>query len=405
MTSPAALDPPATRWLVVWSVVFAGVAAAFQIGKAPVALPQLRAELGLGLVGAGWVVSMFNVLGAVAGAFIGALGDELGHRRTVLGGLTLLALASTAGALAPGAAGLLATRFVEGLGFMATVTAAPGLLVRASRREDLRLAFGYWSGYMPAGSALMMLAAPPLLAGIGWRGLWLVNGAAMVAAVLIVAVATRSLPRQKSATHRGPRIILADIWRTVTAPGPPALALAFGSYTLQYLALLAFLPTLLVEDDGMSEGSAATLTALANAANMIGTFGGGFLLHRGVPRWALVAAGSLIMGLATLAIFSAGLPLAARYAGVIAFTGLGGVVPPACLGGAPAHAPSQHLVGTTTGLIMQGSNLGQTIGPPALAKLAANTGSWAWSPAVFLASALIGTTLAVALRRLERHRA
>src|SRR6185312_16512564 len=62
------------RWLVVGAVIGAGIAAAFQVGKAPVALPQLRATLGLSLVGAGWVVSMFSVLGALAGAMIGAAG-------------------------------------------------------------------------------------------------------------------------------------------------------------------------------------------------------------------------------------------------------------------------------------------------------------------------------------------
>ncbi|HEX7967939.1 MAG TPA: MFS transporter [Stellaceae bacterium] len=392
-----------TRWLVVWAVIAAGVVGAFQIGKAPVALPQLRAELGLGLVGAGWVVSMFNVLGALAGAVIGAASDQIGHRRAVLGGLVLGGGASLLGAAAPDAAMLLATRFVEGLGFMATATAGPALIVRTTRRVDQRLAFGFWSGYMPAGSALMMLASPPLLGTIGWRGLWLVNGAVMIAATLLVAAATRALPRPSVGAGRGIGAALTDVLRALRRPGPPTLALAFGCYTLQYLAVLAFLPTLLVEGDGMSEGAAAALTALANAANMLGTFGGGWLLHRGARRWAMIAAGSLVMALASVVIFAPGLPFAARYGAVIAFTALGGAVPPAVFGGAAVHAPSPALVGTTTGLIMQGSNLGQSIGPPLLAKLAAATGSWAWSPAVLLASALTGSALALVLRRLERR--
>jgi MFS family permease len=53
---------------------------------------------------------------------------------------------------------------------------------------------------------------------------------------------------------------------------------------------------------------------------------------------------------------------------------------------------------------MQGSNLGQSLGPPAVAKLAAATGSWRWSPVVLLAAALVGGALALLLRRLERRR-
>src|SRR6185312_5113119 len=196
------LEPP-TRWLVVWALILAGVVAAFQIGKVPVALPVLRAELGLGLVGAGWVVSMFNVLGALVGALVGAAGDQIGHRRAVLAGLMLSGAASAIGAAAPDAAVLLATRFLEGLGFMATVTAAPALIARMARRADQRLAFGFWSGYMPAGSALMMLASPPLLAASGWRGLWLVNAALMLAAALLTAVVTRDLSRAETKTAHG----------------------------------------------------------------------------------------------------------------------------------------------------------------------------------------------------------
>lgn len=399
--SGAAGPATATRWLVVSAVIFAGIAGAFQVGKAPVALPELRTALGLGLVSAGWVVSMFNLLGAVVGALVGALADQIGHRRTVLGGLLLTGFGSLAGAAAPDAASLLATRLLEGLGFIATATAAPALLVAATRRADQRLAFGFWSGYMPAGTMLMMLLSPLILHRFGWRGLWLVNGAAMLAAATLVGVATRDLPRLPVAGRHGLGAILRDIARTARTPGPPTLALAFASYTLPYLALLAFLPTLLVEDVGMSEGSAALLTALASGANLIGASGSGVLLHRGVPRWAMIAAGCVSMGLASLIIFSPGLPFALRYAAVIAFTGLGGAVPSACLGGAPVHAPSPLLVGTTTGLIMQGSNLGQAVGPPALAKLAAATGGWTWSPALFLAAAGAGTALALVLRRLE----
>jgi predicted MFS family arabinose efflux permease len=287
---------------------------------------------------------------------------------------------------------------------MATVTAAPALIARMARRVDQRLAFGFWSGYMPAGSAIMMLASPPLLAASGWRGLWLVNAGLMLAAALLVAAATRGVSRAEATASRGLAQAAGDILRTLRRPGPPALALAFGSYTLQYLAVLAFLPTLLVEEDGMSAAHAAALTALANAANMLGTFGGGWLSHKGAPRWAMIGAGSLIMGLSSVVIFTPALPFALRYGAVIAFTLLGGAVPPAVFSGAAQHAPAPELVGTTTGLIMQGSNLGQSIGPPALAKLAAATGGWTWSPAVLLAAAAIGGTLALLLRRLERRR-
>ena len=50
-----------------------------QIGKAPPALPFMRDELGIGLIGAGWVASAILMVGAVVGSTIGFLADRSGH--------------------------------------------------------------------------------------------------------------------------------------------------------------------------------------------------------------------------------------------------------------------------------------------------------------------------------------
>jgi MFS family permease len=213
-----------TNWFVVFLVVGAGIVAAFQIGKAPAALPVLRADLDLSLVAAGWVISMFNVIGIALGMLIGAAADRIGHRRVVLSGLALVAAASLAGAAAQGAFALLASRFFEGLGFMMVVVAGPALIVRAPKPDDLKLAFGAWGAYMPAGTAAMMALSPLLIAPFGWRGLWIANAILVSIFALVLAWATRGLTRPAS----GPASSVArDIWDTIAAPGPPVLALIY----------------------------------------------------------------------------------------------------------------------------------------------------------------------------------
>ena len=59
----------------------------------------------------------------------------------------------------------------------------------------------------------------------------------------------------------------------------------------------------------------------------------------------------------------------------------------------------------TNGLLVQGSNLGQVIGPPAVGALAAATGSWAAAPVVLAVAACGGIGAALVLRRLERRSA
>jgi MFS family permease len=395
----------ATRWSTVALLVGAGMVSAFQIGKAPAALGHLRADLGFGLVTAGWVISMFNVIGVGLGTLLGAATSRIGDRRMVIGGLLLTAAASFAGALSQGAAILLATRFVEGLGFLATVIGVPALIIRLARSHDYKLAFGIWGTYMPAGTAFMMLLSPLFLAPFGWRGLWLANALVVALFAAMLATATRGLRDGAMSSTPGLAAIGRDMWETLRAGGPLLVALAFGSYTLNFIAVLGFLPTILVEREGLSQPLAATLTAIAIAANVPGNLVGGVLLHWGVPRWRLVAGASLVMALCAIGIYSDALPLAARYTLTVLFSAVGGMLPATVLGWAPATAPTPRLAPTANGLVVQGSHFGQMLGPPALAALAVATGDWSWSPGVLVASAAVGITCALALRRTERRRA
>jgi MFS family permease len=386
---------PATPWLTVGLAIGAGVVGAFQVGKAAMALPALRADLGIGLAAAGWVLAIFNLIGVAAGMAIGGLVGRWGDRRAVLAGLGVLAAASLAGAAVPDIAMLLATRFVEGMGFLMVIVAAPSLIMRLTRPDDLKLALGAWGAYMPLGQAIMVLAAPLLLVPFGWRGLWIANTALLVLFAALLARVTAGLPRSPA---RPSRSLWRDLRDTATAPGPLLLAAIFGAYSMQYLAVMGFLPTVLIEHEGLGTIAAGALAALAMAMNGVGNVASGLLLQRGVRRWRLIATASLAMGAASLGIFTADLPIAASYVLYLAFAGFGGMLPASVFNAVPGHAPSRHLVPTTNGLLVQGSNLGQVIGPPAVGALAAAIG-WHWAPLLIVPAALSAALLSLVLRR------
>lgn len=400
-------DDPRTDWPRVCLLVAAGMVAACQIGKVPPALPALRLDLGIGLVTAGWVLGLFNLLGVIAGSMTGALAAVVGERRAALGGLWLVAAAGALGAAAPGESWLLASRFVEGTGFLVVVIAIPALLARVAAPADLKLAFGLWGAYMPVGTATMILAAPALMeAAGGWRGLWLANAGLMAAIAVTLARATAGTALARpAAVRRGDRAvvagILSDLRRTVAAPGPLLLAVAFGSYTLQYLALTGFMPTIFVEQD-FAPAAAAQLTALVVLVNAFGNFAGGTLLYRGLERWLLMTIASATMALSTLLIYSASAGFAWRYAACLTFSFVGGLLPTSALGGAAALAPEKRLIPIANGLVVQGSNIGQVVGPPSVAALAAWAGGWQMSPLIFIAAGSVGVIAALLLRRVER---
>jgi len=216
----------------------------------------------------------------------------------------------------------------------------------------------------------------------------------------LLALATRKLARPRSAA---PPPILRDIGATVTAPGPILLALAFGLYAMKYLVVLGFLPTILVESEGLSLTAASGLTAFAIVMNVPGNLIGGMMVHRGVKPWLLLATASVVLAVCGSALYEPVLPLWLRYLSCVVLSLVGGILPSSIFGAAPAHAPSPRLVATTNGLIMQGSNLGQSIGPPLAAALAASAGGWHLTPLVLVSAGAAGVVIALALRALERR--
>jgi MFS family permease len=397
--------PESAPWRYVLLLVGAGVVAAFQVGKAPPALPAIRGELGMSLLLAGWVLSAFNLVGLILGAMAGAAADAAGHRRILFMGLLCLAAGSILGAQAGSAAFLLGTRFLEGMGFLAVSVSGPALVARVTPPRDQRLALSVWSCFLPAGAAIVMLWTPLLTGWIGWRGIWWVNGLLLAAYALWFARFPDLAGSAASPRAVGLSRLWRDIARTGRSAGPLLLSAIFGTYAFQWLAVMGFLPTLLIEEEGFAPGRASMLTAAMVGMNVPGNLAGGWLLHRGARRWKLISAASLLMGACSLAIYAPHLPFAGRYLACLLFSLSGGLIPASVLGAAPLYAPSRDLVGTTNGLIAQGTQVGQVLGPPLLAVIVSSAGGWEAAPWLLGFSALVGAALAMGLGLWERKQA
>ena len=389
-----------TRWGICFIALAAGIVSAFHLGKAPPALPLMRLELDLELIAAGWVVTTFNFLAMTTGMVVGLFADAIGRRRLLFVGLATLVAGGVLGSMAAGTAGMLASRFVEGLGFVAIIVAAPSLIGEAAAPGDRRLALGVWSTYMPTGMALGMIGAPLLLAPFGWRGLWLaVAGltAALLAAGLL-ARGTRAPPPAGPVETPGRNIRL-----TLSRPGPWLLAGSFASYTLPWSGISVWLPTFLVEQWGGSLGAAGALTALFVVCNAVGNLSCAWLMHRGVARWILIAMPSVLNGFLAFGIFSEALADPLRYGLCLVFSASGGFITATVLAGGPMHAPSPRQLGTTNGLLVQGTNLGFFLGAPAVAAAVAVGGTWQATQWVIVVCAAAGVAMALALRGIERR--
>jgi MFS family permease len=383
--------PLRTDWRSVLVLLLAGLVAACQVGKAAIAVPLLRQDLGLSLVAASWVVGAYGTLAALAGVPAGVGVGRIGARIAMIGGLLAIALGSGLGGLAANGQLLLLTRVLEGGGFLAVVVAAPTLLRILSAARDRDVVLTCWSAYMPGGTALMMLVGPTLTA-FGWQELWLVNALIAAATACIVwLVLPREIPCDEAAAPFTPRVL--------TSAGPILLALAFGLYTFQYFALTGLLPTLLVDRMGLSVAQAGAVSALSVVANALGNLAAGALLRWRMPLWAIVVSGFGCAGLASFGIFSQSLPLAPLVALACAGLGISGLIPASIFAATPRIAHHSAVMAVTLGLLIQASNLGQLLGPAVLGAWVETFG-WPAAPFIFVAVALAGIALALPLRNL-----
>ena len=390
-----------TRWGVVLLLISAGMIGAFQVGKAAIAVPALREDLGVSLYYASWIVGALGVLGAVVALPASLLLTLFPARATLIAGLCVAGAGSLAGALAPSGNMLIATRVLEGFGFLCIILSAPRLFRLVTAPSDNQTAFALWGCYMPVGAAIMMLMGPVLIQSFGWRGLWLFNGMLPIAYAGIVALLPLPGAEERDASRKN---LGATIRTGFSTPGPLLVAVTFGTYTFQYFALASLFPALLVERLGLSIGTAGLISAGAVLANGVGNLCAGALLRFGTPVWLIVGLGFLASGTFAFGIFSDMLPVAAVAVLAAASLAVTGLVPASLFAAAPLVSSTAALLAVTLGLITQIGIAGQFLGPAVLAALVERY-DWSRSPVIFVAAMVVGLALSYALRTVLRKRA
>ncbi|WP_406306628.1 MFS transporter [Streptomyces sp. NBC_00885] len=153
-----------------------------------VALPQIRAGVGLSDGGTTWVV---NAYGLAFGALLlagGRAADLLGRRRVLIAGLALFAAASLSAGLATTPGVLIAARAVQGLAAAAIAPAALALTMDQFPSGPGRgKALGVWGAVSGAGGAGGVLLGGVLTQAWGWP--WIFHTVALGAALVLAAVA------------------------------------------------------------------------------------------------------------------------------------------------------------------------------------------------------------------------
>lgn len=168
---------------------------------ANVALPNLAQAFAASFQEVQWVVLAYLLAITTLIVGVGRLGDIIGRRRLLLGGIVLFTAASVLSGLASTLWLLIAARAVQGLGAAIMMALAMAFVGETVPKEKTGSAMGLLGTMSAIGTALGPTFGGMLIAGFGWPAIFLIN---VPLGVVTLFFAYRYLPidRQQAKTDR-----------------------------------------------------------------------------------------------------------------------------------------------------------------------------------------------------------
>jgi EmrB/QacA subfamily drug resistance transporter len=207
-----------------------------------VALPSIRADLGISISELEWIVNAYALTFGVLLLTGGKLADLLGRRAIFIAGLVIFTGASLWCGLAGGAASLIAARTVQGVGAALMNPATLSIITATFPPRQRGTAIGIWAGVSALALAIGPLVGGVLTEKISWSWIFFIN----VPIGVLAVVAARLLIDETKDTSHEQRLDL-----------PGLVASAVGLFALTYG---------LIETNTHAWGSTRVLVLFAIAA-------------------------------------------------------------------------------------------------------------------------------------------
>jgi EmrB/QacA subfamily drug resistance transporter len=200
-------EAPRERAIVV-TVVLGTILVPLNSTMIAVALPRVIAAFDASLSSAGWLVTGYLIAMASLQPVGGRLGDRIGRRPLVLGGLALFAAASLAAGVAPDLQLLILFRILQGVAGALVFPNAIALLREFAPPGKLAGRLGLVGAALPLAAAAGPLVGGVLLALGSWRTIFLLN---LPLLVVPLVLGWRVLPRREREQDKEPFDVVGAI--------------------------------------------------------------------------------------------------------------------------------------------------------------------------------------------------
>ena len=216
----SAEQAPSVQWTLA-SLSLSMLLSSLDTSIANVALPTLAQTFNASFQEVQWVVLAYLLAITTLIVSVGRLGDIIGRRRLLLAGIFLFTTASALSGVAPTLWLLIAARAVQGLGGAIMMALTMAVVGETVPQEKTGSAMGLLGTMSAIGTALGPSLGGVLIAGLGWRAIFLVN---VPLGILTFLLAQHYLP----VDHREPKSGPAGFDKV----GTLLLALTLAAYAL-----------------------------------------------------------------------------------------------------------------------------------------------------------------------------
>ncbi len=194
MKSNTAEQAPPVRWALA-SLSLSMLLSSLGTSSANVGLPSLAQAFAASFQEVQWVVLAYLLAITTLIVSAGRLGDLMGRRRLLLGGIALFTVASVLCGAAPTLWLLIAARVLQGLGAAIMMSLSMAMVSETVPKEKTGSAMGLLGTMSAIGTALGPSLGGVLITAFGWHAIFFVNAPLGVLAMLL---AQRYLPMDRS---------------------------------------------------------------------------------------------------------------------------------------------------------------------------------------------------------------
>ena len=301
----------AGRWAALAVIFLTRVSMGVQFQSVAAAGPVMVDDLGLSWARLGTLIGLYMLPGVVFALLGAVIGQRVGERRAVLGGLALMLGGGLVSAFAGGFAVAAAGRLVSGSGAILMNILLARMVADWFTGKEMATAMAVMLTAWPVGLGLAAATLGDVAAVAGWRAATLVAAGTAAAGLVLMAAVYRDAPA-RGAPAAGAALARREL----------GLALAGGAaggvFNGSRVVVVAFGPAMLLAR-GLSLGDAGGVVSLALWVTILSVPLGGLLADR-LRRPDLL----IVLGTAAAALIMALLP--ALPAPVVAFCLVGLVI-------------------------------------------------------------------------------